>query len=180
MELSNLRKSCTDRDIPIISIETEHFLVNHLNKYKPKICFEIGSAVWYSSIVIANTIKKWWWFLYSFEISYASYLEGIQNIWKQAWKNLIVYPFDVLKIDLKKLIPNTVDFVFVDWQKSQYANYLINIDDILSPKNTLIFDDVVKFKFKMSRLYWYLQKKQIIYKEIEMEKWDWIILIDNR
>lgn len=175
-----------DRDIPIISQETEKFLWNLLEQHKPKVCLEIGSAVWYSSIFLSNTIKKWWWFLYSFEISYASYLEGIQNIWKHASKNLIVYPFDFLKIDLKKLIPNTVDFVFIDWQKSQYANYLMNIIDvakenknILSPKNIIVFDDVIKFKSKMFSLYWYLEKKQIVYKEIKTEKWDWIILIDN-
>lgn len=179
MNFVELRKSCVDRDIPIISQETEEFLWSLLEQYKPKVCLEIGSAVWYSSIFISNTIKKWWWLLYSFEISYASYLEGIQNIWKHASKNLIVYPFDVLKIDLKKFIPNTVDFVFIDWQKSQYANYFMNIIDILSPKNVIVFDDVVKFKSKMFLLYWYLQKKQIDYKEIETEKWDWIIFIKN-
>ncbi len=105
--------------------------------------------------------------MYSFEISYASYLEGIQNIWKHASENIIVYPFDFVKIDLKKLVPNTVDFVFIDWQKSQYANYFVNIVDILSPKNVLVFDDVIKFKSKMSSLYWYLQKKQIDYSEIK-------------
>jgi predicted O-methyltransferase YrrM len=186
MNLSKLRKSCIDRDIPIISQETEDFLWNLLEQHKPKFCLEIGSAVWYSSIFIANKIRKWWWFLYSFEISYSSYLEGIQNIWKYELKNLIVYPFDFLKIDVKKLIPNTLDFVFVDWQKSQYANYLMNICDnnrynwiILSHKNILVFDDVIKFKSKIESLYWYLQKKQIIYKELEMEKGDGIILIEN-
>ncbi len=180
MKFLKLRKSCIDRDIPIISEETEKFLWNLLKQHKPKTCLEIGGAVWYSSIFISNTIKKWWWFLYSFEISYASYLEGIQNIWKHTSKNLIVYPFDFLKIDLKKLVPNTIDFVFIDWQKSQYANYLINVNNILSPKNIIVFDDVIKFKSKMSSLYWYLKKKQIYYKEIKTEKWDGIILIDNR
>jgi predicted O-methyltransferase YrrM len=46
MNLSNLRKSCIDRDIPIISIETECFLWDLLEQHKPKICLEIGSAIW--------------------------------------------------------------------------------------------------------------------------------------
>ncbi|HKL43892.1 MAG TPA: class I SAM-dependent methyltransferase [Candidatus Absconditabacterales bacterium] len=186
MNFLKLRKSCMDRDIPIISQETEKFLGNLLEQHKPKVCLEIGSAVGYSSIFLSNTIKKWGGFLYSFEISYASYLEGIQNIGKHASKNLIVYPFDFLKIDLKKLIPNTVDFVFIDGQKSQYANYLMNIigvakenKNILSPKNIIVFDDVIKFKSKMSSLYGYLEKKQIVYKEIKTEKGDGVILINN-
>ena len=183
MDLLKLRKSCIDRDIPIISQETERFLWDLLEQYKPKVGLEIGSAVWYSSIFIANTIKKWWWFLYSFEISYAAYLEGIQNIWMLCdWydaKNLIVYPFNFMKVDVKKFIPNTVDFVFIDWQKSQYVNYLISVGDLLSDQNFLILDDVIKFKSKMSSLYEYLQKKQIIYKSVDMERNDGVILIEN-
>ena len=179
MDLSGLRNSCTNRFIPIISIETENFLWNHLKQYKPKFCLEIGSAVWYSSIFIANTIKEWWWVLYSFEVSYPAYMEGIQNIWKYGLKNLIVYPFDFLQIDPMKLISHSIDFAFIDWQKNQYANYLIKIGNILSTSHTIVMDDVVKFKSKMSSLYEYLQKKQIFYNEIDMEKWDGIIVIKN-
>ena len=179
MNLKDLRVSCMDRNIPIISIETETFLWNLLNERKPKFCLEIGSAVWYSTIFIANTIKQWWWIVYSFEISYPSYLEGIQNIWKYGLKNLIVYPFDFQNTDITKLITKPVDFAFIDWQKSQYANYLINIHDILSTKSTIVLDDVIKFKSKMSSLYEYLEKNQIIYDKFEMEKWDGIIVINN-
>jgi predicted O-methyltransferase YrrM len=179
MNLPVLRKYCIDRNIPIISIETESFLWDLLEQHKPKVCLEIGSAVWYSSIFIANKIKEWGGILYSFEISYTAYLESIQNIWKYELKNLIVYPFDFLKTDIKKLIPNTLDFVFVDWQKSQYVNYLMNIYNILSTKNILVCDDVIKYKHKMIWLYEFLKKKQILYKEIEMEDWDGVILIDS-
>ena len=179
MDLSEFRNSCTNRNIPIISPETEIFLWNLLTQYKPKYCLEIGSAVWYSSIFIANTINQWWWVLYSFEISHASYLEGIQNIWKYGLKNLIVYPFDFLQIDASKLIWHPIDFAFIDWQKNQYVNYLIKINNILNTNHTIVCDDVIKFKSKMSLLYEYLEKKQIFYDEIDMEKGDGIILIKN-
>lgn len=179
MNLESFRNSCTDRNIPIISIETEAFLWKLLNEKKPKFCLEIWSAVWYSSIFIANTIKERWWILYSFEISYPSYLEGIQNIWKYGLKNLIVYPFDFQKTEINKLLAHPIDFAFIDWQKSQYVNYLINITNILSTNNTLVFDDVIKFKSKMIQLYEYLEKNQIFYEEKQMEKWDWIIVINN-
>ena len=106
-------------------------------------------------------------------------MEGIQNIWKYGLKNLIVYPFDFLQIDPMKLIWHSIDFAFIDWQKNQYANYLIKIGNILSTSHTIVMDDVVKFKSKMSSLYEYLQKKQIFYNEIDMEKWDGIIVIKN-
>ena len=84
-----------------------------------------------------------------------------------------------MKVNAKKFIPNTVDFVFIDWQKSQYVNYLISVGDLLSDQNFLILDDVIKFKSKMFSLYEYLQKKQIIYKSVDMERNDGIILIEN-
>jgi predicted O-methyltransferase YrrM len=77
-----------------------------------------------------------------------------------------------LKIDPIKLLPDKIDFAFIDGQKNQYANYLININNILSTKNVLVFDDVIKFKFKMSSLYEYLEKMQIFYEEMKMEKGD--------
>ena len=60
---------------------------------------------------------------------------------------------------------------------SFYANYLINISNILNHKHTIILDDVIKFKTKMSSLYEYLEKMQIFYEEFDMEKWDGIIRI---
>lgn len=176
MNLLNLRKYCVDRNIPIISQETESFLESQLKQQRPKVCLEIGSAVWYSSIFISNIVKNRWWTLYSFEISYTSYLEGIQNIWKYGLKNLIVYPFDFLKTDIKKLVPNNLDFVFVDWQKSQYCNYFRNIYDFLGQNFIVIFDDVIKYKHKMIWLYELLDKNQIFYQEKEMEQQDWILV----
>jgi predicted O-methyltransferase YrrM len=56
--LTQLRASCTARRIPLISPESEEILRKFLEERKPKICLEIGSAVGYSSIVIASTIAK--------------------------------------------------------------------------------------------------------------------------
>ena len=56
---------------------------------------------------------------------------------------------------------------------------ILNISNILNTKYSIILDDVVKFKTKMSLLYEYLEKMQIFYEEFDMEKWDGIIVIKN-
>jgi predicted O-methyltransferase YrrM len=56
--LNELRVNCKNRTIPIISEETESFLIKIIKKKKPKLCLEIGSAVGYSSIVIASIINE--------------------------------------------------------------------------------------------------------------------------
>jgi len=177
--LKDLKISCKKRDIPIISQETQDYLELILRKHKPKICLEIWSAVAYSTIVIANIIKEWDGIIYSSEISYTSYAEWTNNI-KQSWlTNIIVYPFDITKVNLKKLVSKEIDFAFIDWQKNQYASYLIKIQNILGSNWVIVLDDVIKYRNKLSLLYWYLEKKQINYKIIKTEPGDGIITIGN-
>jgi predicted O-methyltransferase YrrM len=45
MLLQNIRDICKERNVPIISTQTEEFLRQHLETHKPKYCLEIGSAV---------------------------------------------------------------------------------------------------------------------------------------
>ena len=175
--LKDLKINCKKRDVPIISQETQDYLEWILCKHKPKICLEIWSAVAYSTIVIANIIKEWGGIVYSSEISYTAYTAWINNI-KQSWlTNIVLYPFDVNKVDLRKLVPKEIDFAFIDWQKNQYADYLMKIQNILANNGVVVLDDVIKYRSKLSLLYWYLQKKQINYKLIKTEPGDGVIAI---
>jgi predicted O-methyltransferase YrrM len=56
--LNELRNKCKQRNIPIISVATEDFLMKILKKYRPKVCLEIGGAVGYSGIFMAEIIKQ--------------------------------------------------------------------------------------------------------------------------
>jgi len=176
--LKDLRVKCKKRDIPIVSIQTQNILESSLYKHKPKVCMEVWSAVAYSTILIANIIKQRDGIVYSYEISYPAYLKWIDNI-KQSWmNNIVLYPFDVNKVDLRKLVSKDIDWAFIDWQKRQYANYLMKIQNILRTNGTIILDDVIKYRNKLDWLYWYLKKKQIDYNILETELEDWIMIIN--
>jgi hypothetical protein len=41
LDLSDLRKSCEERHIPLISIQTQDFLISWLNKHQPERVLEI-------------------------------------------------------------------------------------------------------------------------------------------
>jgi predicted O-methyltransferase YrrM len=58
-------------------------------------------------------------------------------------------------------MPEKVDFIFIDGQKSQYGEYMEIAEKISSPDTLIIIDDVIKYHNKLSSLYGYLQKKQI-------------------
>ena len=159
--LKELRKQCERANIPIISLDTEIFLWKILKKYKPKICVEFWGAVGYSSIYMGGIINKWGGKLTSFEFSYPAYQEGLQNSKKAHCYNTISYPYNILQAPIKKLVPEPVDFIFIDAQKSKYGEYLEIVEKISSPKTLIIIDDVIKYHNKLSSLYGYLQKKQI-------------------
>ncbi|MCF7835126.1 class I SAM-dependent methyltransferase [Candidatus Gracilibacteria bacterium] len=176
--LKNLRISCRQRNIPIISQETQEVLSNLLYKNKPKVCLEIGSAVGYSTIFIANILKQWDGIIYSMEISYLSYTEGLKNIKQSGLNNIVLYPFDVNKVDIQKLVNKDIEFAFIDGQKDQYANYLMKVWNMVSRDGIIVLDDVIKYRNKLLSLYRYLEKNQIYYKLIKTEPGDGIIVIE--
>jgi len=178
LDLSDLRKSCEDRHIPLISVQTQDFITNRLESNQPKRVLELWSAVWYSSIIISQTISKWWGTLTSFEISYPSYLEALKNIEKAEINNIVLYPFDINEISLEKLFWEKFDAAFIDAQKSQYWDYLQKIRSHLAPENTLLLDDVIKYQNKLTQLYQFIEKMQINYEIFDTEPGDGVMLIE--
>ena len=176
--LADLRQSCESRRIPLISKETQTFIISWLNRHQPKRVLEIWSAVWYSSIVISETISKRWGTLTSFEISYPAYLEALKNIEKAEVNNVVLYPFDINEISLEKFFSQKFDAAFIDAQKSQYWDYLQKIRSHLAPENTLLLDDVIKYQNKLTWLYQFIEKMQINYKIFDTEPGDGVMLIE--
>ena len=176
--LSGLRKSCEDRHIPLISIQTQDFIISWLERNQPKRVLEIWSAVWFSSIVISKTIQQRWGTLTSFEISYPAYLEALKNIEKANLNNVVLYPFDINEILLEKFFSQKFDAAFIDAQKSQYWDYLQKIRSHLAPENTLLLDDVIKYQNKLIWLYQFIEKMQINYKIFDTEPGDGVMLIE--
>lgn len=177
---TQLRASCIQRKIPLISPESQTLLQSLLEKYQPKRCLEIGAAVGYSSMIIAHTIQKRGWTLTSFEVAYPSYLEAQHYIHQQKISNIMLYPFDITKTQsLWDLFPRKCDFVFIDAQKSQYGTYLEKIQAYLSPENIVLLDDILKYQTKLTWLYEFLNKNQINYEILPSEEWDAMMLIKN-
>ena len=175
--LKELRKSCESRRIPIISLATEKFLWKLLRKHKPKICLEIWGAVGYSSIYMGEMLNTWGGKISSFEVSYPAYQEGLQNSKESHCYNITSYPYDIRYAPTKKLVQKPVDFIFIDGQKSQYGEYMEIIEKISSPHTVIVIDDVIKYHNKLSSLYWYLQKKQMFRKILQLEPDDGVMVI---
>ena len=178
--LTTLRASCQQRRVPLISPESQSILLKILTTYKPQTCLEIGSAIGYSGIFIANTIKQWWGNLTSFEVAYPSYLEAQYHARQTKTANVKRYPFDLTKIeDTSNILPKQCDFVFIDAQKSQYWIYMEKIQENLSSENIIVLDDIIKYHTKLTWLYEFLDKNQINYEILNSEEWDGMMIIHN-
>jgi len=102
---------------------------------------------------MGEILNTWGGKITSFEISYPAYQEGLQNSKEAHCYNITLYPYDVRYAPIKKLMPDTVDFVFIDGQKSQYGEYMEIIEKISSPHTVIVIDDVIKYHNKLSSLY---------------------------
>lgn len=171
----NLRQSCEDRKIPLISPETQAFLAQELCETKPKRVLEIWSAIGFSTCWISHIISKWWGRIWSFEVSYPAYLEALKNLQTSWASNATLFPFNFNEINLENFFSENFDFVFIDAQKSQYGNYLDKVQSVLTRENTVILDDVIKYQNKLSQLYSFLDKNQVNYEIFKMEEWDWVM-----
>ncbi|MBS8122338.1 O-methyltransferase [Candidatus Vampirococcus lugosii] len=174
--LNNIKHLSNKLNIPIISNNTEKFIVNLLNTYKPKNCLEIGTSIGYSIILQASIIQNRNGNIYGFEISKNTYKQTLDNINKSKLKNIVLYNFDFLKFPFKKVI-REIDFVFIDAKKADYYKYLKLVLKIVNKNSIILLDDVIKFNDKMTTLYEFIKKNQLNYKIFQIDKNDGVMII---
>ncbi len=179
MFLSSLRQKCERLNIPLISPETENFLHTIIQEHKPQNILEIGTAIWYSSIFFAKEMSAWNGVVFTFEISYPSYIQWLSNISQSGYSaSICSYFLDFSSISLSKIITQKFDMIFIDAQKSQYLNYLMKISNLIADHWVIILDDIIKYQNKTNSLYEYLWKNQINYQIYDMEDGDGIMVIN--
>ena len=177
MDLKQLRQKAISNNVPIIKPEVEQILINYLREYKPTNVVEIGSAIGYSSLIIARTIQDWTWNLTTFEVSYPSYMEAIQNFKAFQQYNITAYNLDPLQVNLKKIFIKKIDFLFIDAVMKLYLDFYLKFEDLLENNTIVLLDNVVKFKSKSQPLYEFLEKNQIKYEIFPIPPNDGIMLM---
>jgi len=177
IDFNQFRKNCQSENIPIISSNTENFLINILENNKPKYTLEIWTAVWYSTSIIWYYAEKRNWLVYTFELWFTAYRKALKNFYKYKLYNITAYNLDFLKIPLKNYFPFTFDIIFIDWAKKHYKNFLEKSLNLVHKNSIIILDDVIKFKNKMTDLYNFVKTKKLNYQIKQLDEDDGIMII---
>ncbi len=178
-DLWELRRWCEDHTVPCITPATEAFLRSYISQKKPMCIGEIGSAVWYSAIAMAQEIAARHGHIWSVEYSFPDYQRACYHALIHKQYNITFYYGDGNTIDYAKLSWKKMDMIYIDGRKRDYLTYFQRVIDIVTPNATIIFDDVIKFAHKTSSLYEYLAEKQIQYSIHQLDEDDGIMVIEN-
>ena len=130
-----------NNNVPIIKDEGLDKLLEVISVYKPKRILEIGTAIGYSSIMMAINSDS---FIDTIERNKKMYEIAISNISKYNLSSRInVYLGDALNIDIN-LLNNDYDMIFIDGAKAQYRRFFLKFAPLLK-KGGIIFTDNLSF-----------------------------------
>lgn len=174
--VKRLREFWIKNNIPNITDENSIFLRNLIKLQSTKNMLEIGSANWFSSIQFWLELKKTWWKLTTLEFSEPSQKQVLENI-KAVWLEKIVTS---IRTNALYEIPNlseTFDFVFIDAMKRRTKDFFDLVYDKVEMGGIIIVDDVIKFREKMWDFWDYLEKNDLEYSLISVDKDDWVLFM---
>lgn len=138
--LNVVEKYAKENRVPIISHEGTQLLSTVVKEYKPRSVLEIGTAIGYSTMIIAMNAPE-------------AKITTIELDEKRAETALcflgeakLLDCVDLILGDAGQVLPTLnakFDMVFIDAAKGQYLNYLLNILDKLNPNAVVIADNVL-------------------------------------
>ena len=141
--LKSLREKASKEEnyAPIVTRDTAQFLKTFLSILKPKRVLEIGTAIGYSSILMASVTPE------DTEIITIERYEkaadiAIENIFAAGFeKKIRVVRGEAAEV--LEWLDGDFDLVFMDGAKGQYVEFLPRVLDLLKTGGVLITDDVL-------------------------------------
>lgn len=136
-EITQIKKEALEENVPIMQDDTIDFVTNYIAKKNIKKVLEIGTAVGYSSIMMAlssplvtvTTIEK----------DKDRYMKAVKNIKKMNLEDRINIIFnDALEVDLTK----KYDLIIIDAAKSKNKEFFEKFENNLEINGTIITDNL--------------------------------------
>lgn len=136
-KLKEIKKEALEDKVPIMNDETLSFITNLIARKNIRNILEIGTAVGYSSIVMALTnpnIK-----IVTIEKDNARYMKALKNIKEMNLEDQITLIFnDALEVSFKEKF----DLIIIDAAKSKNLEFFENFERNLDEGGTIITDNL--------------------------------------
>lgn len=137
--MQEIKKYAVENKVPIIQDEGLKFLLETIKKHQALNILEIGTAIGYTSIQIAQLNKNIK--ITTLEINEDMYNKAVENVQKNNLENQInLNLVDGLKYETNEIF----DFIFIDAAKAQYIRFFERFEKNLV-KGGVIFTDNLSF-----------------------------------
>ncbi|MDO4616545.1 MAG: O-methyltransferase [Lachnospiraceae bacterium] len=140
--LEKLYQEARDTDVPIIRREMQSFLKVFLKIHRPVSILEVGAAIGFSSIFMAE---------YGTDDAQITTIENYDKRIPIARENIRKAGFEkkirLIEGDAQDVLKNlegTYDLIFMDAAKGQYIHFLPDILRLMHPGSVLISDNVLQ------------------------------------
>jgi predicted O-methyltransferase YrrM len=139
--IAEVDAACRQRDVRMLGPEKAVRLVELVKEKKPASVVEVGTAIGYSGLWIANTLCELGkGRLVTFELDPARAAEAGQNFKRAGLDHLITQHIGDARQEIQKVV-GPVDLLFLDGGFENYYPCLINVRDQLSPTAMLVADN---------------------------------------
>lgn len=125
-------------NVPIIEFESIKFIMKYIKLNKVKSILEIGTAIGYSAILMANAND--FCEITTIEKDDKRYREAVKNVNKSGFdKRIEVVYNDALEVNLAG---HKYDLIFIDAAKGQYIKFFEKFCNYLNPGGVIISDNL--------------------------------------
>ena len=136
--IEELKKQALQEGVPIIKDEGLAFLLNLIKERQCKNILELGTAVGYSSMMMAKLDKDI--HIDTIEKNMDMYNQAVLNIRNEKLdKQIDVYGMSIEEFKTDK----KYDLIFVDAAKAQYGKYMEMFLDNLDDDGVMVFDNMI-------------------------------------
>ncbi len=135
--INEIRTYAKEEKVPIMMDDGLKFLIEYISKNKIQSVLEIGTAIGYSSIMMALSNPSLT--ITTIERDEKRYLEALKNIKKLKLEDRITLIFnDALDVNLTE----KYDLIFIDAAKAQSIKFFEKFEKNLNPSGTIITDNL--------------------------------------
>ena len=137
--IMEMEKYASENNVPIIEKDSLAFIMKYIKKNNIKSVLEIGSAIGYSTILMASSNQDT--IVTTIERDETRYMECLKNVKKCGMeKKINVVYQDALELNLSEDL--RYDLIFIDAAKGQYIKFFEKYKNFLNPNGTIITDNI--------------------------------------